>query len=53
MVEHLIVFVFGLIIGSFCNVVIYRLPQESRSLPRDLTADRALPLFVLGIISLY
>jgi leader peptidase (prepilin peptidase)/N-methyltransferase len=27
MLEPLIVFVFGLIIGSFCNVVIYRLPQ--------------------------
>jgi leader peptidase (prepilin peptidase) / N-methyltransferase len=27
MVEALIVFIFGLIIGSFCNVVIYRLPQ--------------------------
>jgi leader peptidase (prepilin peptidase) / N-methyltransferase len=27
MVESLIVFVFGLIVGSFCNVVIYRLPQ--------------------------
>jgi leader peptidase (prepilin peptidase) / N-methyltransferase len=27
MLESLIVFVFGLIIGSFCNVVIYRLPQ--------------------------
>jgi leader peptidase (prepilin peptidase) / N-methyltransferase len=28
MLEPLIVFVFGLIIGSFCNVVIYRLPQR-------------------------
>ena len=27
MFEALIVFIFGLIIGSFCNVVIYRLPQ--------------------------
>jgi leader peptidase (prepilin peptidase)/N-methyltransferase len=27
MLEPLIVFVFGLIIGSFCNVVIYRLPH--------------------------
>jgi leader peptidase (prepilin peptidase)/N-methyltransferase len=27
MLEPLIVFLFGLIIGSFCNVVIYRLPQ--------------------------
>lgn len=27
MLEPLIVFVFGLIIGSFCNVVIYRLPE--------------------------
>jgi leader peptidase (prepilin peptidase) / N-methyltransferase len=27
MLEPLIIFVFGLIIGSFCNVVIYRLPQ--------------------------
>jgi leader peptidase (prepilin peptidase) / N-methyltransferase len=27
MLESLMVFVFGLIIGSFCNVVIYRLPQ--------------------------
>jgi leader peptidase (prepilin peptidase) / N-methyltransferase len=27
MLEPLIVFVFGLIIGSFCNAVIYRLPQ--------------------------
>jgi leader peptidase (prepilin peptidase) / N-methyltransferase len=27
MLEPLIVFVFGLIVGSFCNVVIYRLPQ--------------------------
>jgi leader peptidase (prepilin peptidase)/N-methyltransferase len=27
MLESLIVFVFGLIVGSFCNVVIYRLPQ--------------------------
>src|SRR5215510_1808139 len=27
MLEALIVFVFGLIVGSFCNVVIYRLPQ--------------------------
>jgi leader peptidase (prepilin peptidase) / N-methyltransferase len=27
MSEPLIVFMFGLIIGSFCNVVIYRLPQ--------------------------
>jgi len=27
MLEPLVVFVFGLIIGSFCNVVIYRLPQ--------------------------
>jgi leader peptidase (prepilin peptidase)/N-methyltransferase len=28
MVESLIVFLFGLAIGSFCNVVIYRLPQR-------------------------
>src|SRR5262245_39057332 len=28
MLESLMVFVFGLIIGSFCNVVIYRLPQR-------------------------
>jgi leader peptidase (prepilin peptidase) / N-methyltransferase len=27
MLEPLIAFVFGLIVGSFCNVVIYRLPQ--------------------------
>jgi leader peptidase (prepilin peptidase) / N-methyltransferase len=27
MLDPLIVFVFGLIVGSFCNVVIYRLPQ--------------------------
>jgi leader peptidase (prepilin peptidase)/N-methyltransferase len=27
MVEPLIIFIFGLIIGSFCNVVVYRLPQ--------------------------
>jgi leader peptidase (prepilin peptidase) / N-methyltransferase len=27
MLEPFIVFVFGLIVGSFCNVVIYRLPQ--------------------------
>jgi leader peptidase (prepilin peptidase) / N-methyltransferase len=27
MLEPLVVFVFGLIIGSFCNVVIYRLPH--------------------------
>src|SRR5687768_10946604 len=27
MLEPLIIFLFGLIIGSFCNVVIYRLPQ--------------------------
>ena len=28
MLEPLAIFIFGLIIGSFCNVVIYRLPQE-------------------------
>src|SRR4029450_12214950 len=27
MLESLIIFLFGLIVGSFCNVVIYRLPQ--------------------------
>ena len=27
MFESLVVFVFGLVVGSFCNVVIYRLPQ--------------------------
>jgi leader peptidase (prepilin peptidase)/N-methyltransferase len=27
MLEPLIIFLFGLIVGSFCNVVIYRLPQ--------------------------
>src|SRR5688572_8370085 len=27
MLEPLTIFIFGLIIGSFCNVVIYRLPQ--------------------------
>ncbi len=27
MIEPLTIFIFGLIIGSFCNVVIYRLPQ--------------------------
>ena len=27
MLEPLLVFMFGLAVGSFCNVVIYRLPQ--------------------------
>ncbi len=45
MLEPLMVFVFGLIIGSFCNVVIYRLPQgKSIIRPRSHCRSCAAPI---------
>jgi leader peptidase (prepilin peptidase)/N-methyltransferase len=45
MLEPLIVFVFGLIIGSFCNVVIYRLPQ-GKSIVRPASRCRSCDSFI-------